>query len=118
MNNTEKKLDALIEALGFDCEKIITHNETPISNQSGMARIELIRCGRVVEDLVIVSGKYKQGDDECYYIANDPVIDYKVTKKDSVNNDKLSSFLRYLSSRLSPESYNHIVMDWNSNDNT
>lgn len=84
MNNTDKLLRALIDALGFDVEKIITHNETPITKQMGELKIFQGRSNSNGDDgLVTVGnhGPYKRGDDECYYLDGGTDIDYKVTKK-------------------------------------
>ena len=87
MNNTDKLLRALIEASGYEIEKIIDTKETPISKQSGLNRIAVSAMTMVRTDLAIDnSGEYKRGDDECYYRNASMEVDYKVTKKEVESN--------------------------------
>lgn len=83
MNDTHKLLLAFIEASGFDVEKFVDRTETPISKQSGE---NMARMGRhTMSDVDLAfdnKGKYKRGDDDCYYLKPSLNVDYKVTKKE------------------------------------
>jgi len=82
MSNIEKKLDALIDALGFDVETLIDTKETPISKQSGLNRITSGALTMTKSGLATDStGTLKRGDDECYYLVASFDVDYKLTKR-------------------------------------
>ncbi len=89
MNNYEKKLDALIDALGFDVETIVDRKETPISKQSGVNKIASCAFGDLVCD---GQGAWKRGQDECYYLKPSLNADYKLTKRDSPPFEQIGAY--------------------------
>ena len=94
MNNTDKLLRAFIEASGYEIKRTVTHNKTPITKQSGEARIHQIRGFGGSDGLAHDgSGSYKRGDDECYYLVGSTDIDYKVTKKPVDIDDDIKQIL-------------------------
>lgn len=94
MTNTEKKLDALIDALGFDVTITVDTKETPISKQSGINRLAIgvmgIKSGLVTDGC----GVYKRGDDECYYLEASRDTDYKLTRKGWNSKPTLHKIIR------------------------
>jgi hypothetical protein len=90
MSNTEKKLDALIDALGFDVEKTVDTRETPISKQSGLNRMAVAVLTMGCNDLATTNGnEYKRGDDDCYYLKASLDVDYKLTKPAQAMQDPI-----------------------------
>jgi len=69
MSNTEKKLDALIEALGFDIETSVDRQEKEITEEEGhrLIKIEQKLSGITKHRLISISGRYKRGEDCSYF---------------------------------------------------
>lgn len=89
MNNLEKKLDALIDALGFDVEVTRDFKELEISESEGHRIIERTRHGTHCSHELKAGGgdgpyqnQFKRGENNSYFRRlKDPVINYKLTKK-------------------------------------
>jgi hypothetical protein len=83
MNNIEKKLDALIDALGFDVKTLVDRKETPIGKRMGESGItSCVRYGKTNGLVINGDGSYKRGKDECYYLKPSLNIEYKLTKRE------------------------------------
>ena len=96
MNNLEKKLDALIDALGFDVETTLDYQERKISESEAM-RINNRPCG-VPSDYVVATnrGQMLDIDSEGMYtrLLHTPIIDYKLTKKNYINKPTIHKLVR------------------------
>jgi hypothetical protein len=87
MNNTEKKLDALIAAMGFDVEVTKDYKKHEVSKTQGEAFILNKTVGL---NPVSHCGEYLRTADNGYIMAlTDPVIDYKLTKR-NINSEPLN----------------------------
>ena len=92
MNNTEKKLDALIDALGFDVEEV-ERGSVMVSKDEGE---RMIRANSATASYSLISdrGEYRRGDDDCYFSVAGVTTDYKLTKRKFNSKPTLHKIIR------------------------
>lgn len=90
MSNIEKKLDALIDALGFDVEEIETRIQSPIPKNIGELEIFYSRG----HELDSSGGDYKRGPEDCYYTNEYDITNYKLTKKSQTIKHGINEYLK------------------------
>ena len=73
MDNSEKLIRALIDKLGYKVVEIFDRTETPVAYQHAF---------HDKDNLVIdISGQYKRGPDDCYYIKSSQDVKYQLIEK-------------------------------------
>ena len=101
MNNTDKLLRAFIEVSGYEIETVLDYKEVKMPQSEAMRHNTPWGAATTEYQLVSSKGCMLDIDEDGLYTARlrEPIVDYKVTKKEVDYKEMLSKYIDYIECR-------------------